>query len=167
MKTETLLFGGAAAVGAVLLGRYAYNTYKLSHDLQTDTQVNVYSVSLTGVTLQVDVTLKNPTAGTVNVKYPFIKLMYGSATLASSEPKDASYILPKFGQLKLPSIFIPVSFITLGLTAPALLLAYRQNQGIVLTMKTSTYVNSTLPVERTDNITIYSKADGSKGAKKN
>lgn len=153
LKTKHIVVGGGI-LGAVLAGRYLINLNRLNNELETVTKVIVNKVTLTGLELKVDVTLKNPSAGSLSVKYPFIKMQYGDSSFATSEVRNEDITLDKFSQVQLPPIFISVGFITLAANVPNAYAEFRKNGKITLTVKTISTINNTLPYTRTDNIVL-------------
>lgn len=153
MKVEYLLYGAGAA--AVLYGAsYLIKLKRLSNELETVTKVKIHKVSLTGIDLRVDVTLKNPSGGSIAVKHPFVKMIYGSSTLASSQIKDVNIPISKFSEVNLEPVMISIGFLGLATTAPALLKEFRDTGKLNLIVKTVTTINDRLPYTKTDNITL-------------
>ena len=98
--------------------------------------------------------MKNPTAGTVTVKYPFVKLMYGESMIGSSEVRDLDFDIPKFGEKLLDPIYIDLGFFSLATTVPTLLKEYRTTGKLSLTVKAVTTINGNLPYSKTEKIVI-------------
>ena len=153
LKSKPLLLG--AGVAAAIWGAtYLARLNRLSNELESTTKVNVFNVSLTGLELRINVTLKNPSGGTVVVKHPFVKLIYGDKTLATSQVKDVNVTVPKFSEVILDPIMIDISFLTLATTVPALFKEYRQTGKMAITVKTVTTINDSIPYTKTDTITL-------------
>jgi hypothetical protein len=154
MMNGKYLLLGAGVVGLALGGTYLYNLNRLSGELEVVTKAMIYKVTLTGIVLRVDVTLKNPTGGNIKVKYPFVKMQYNGSTFASSQVKDTDYEIPKFGEVAIDPIYISLSFISLATTVPGLLKEYRANGSAVIEVKTTTTINGQLAYSKTDKIPI-------------
>lgn len=153
LKSKPLLLGAgvAAAIwGATYLSRL--NT--LSNELESTTKVSIFNVSLTGLELRINVTLKNPSGGTVIVKHPFVKLMYQDKTIASSQVKDVNVTVTKFSEVNLDPITLDISFVALATTVPALFKEYRKTGKMAVTVKTVTTINDHIPYTKTDMITL-------------
>jgi hypothetical protein len=155
IKGKYLLWGAIGAAG-LAGGAYLLNLNRLSSELEIAVKALIHRVSLTGLKLRVDVILKNPTGGTVKVKYPFVKLMYGTGTLGSSEVKDQDFEIPKFGQVAIEPVFIDLGFLSLASSAPNVLKEYRETGGFTLTVKTVTTINNRIPHTKTDAIVVGS-----------
>lgn len=145
---------GAGAVAAIFGANYLLKLNRLSNELESVTKVNIHKVALDGITLRVDVILKNPSGGTISVKHPFVKMMYKGTTVASSQIKDVNITIPKFSEVNLDPIMITLGYLTLATTVPALLKEYRANGKLIVSVKTVTTINDTLPYSKTDDITI-------------
>lgn len=147
----------ALAVSAAVLALglpYLLKLKRLSEELETVTKVNIHNVSFTGMKLRVDITLKNPTAATMKVKHPFIRMMYKDSVFASSESKDKDYEIQKFSELNVDPVYVDLSFITLATQVPELLKKYRSEGKLALTVKTITTINNKIPYTKIDNINI-------------
>ena len=160
------LLGGAAVVGAGAILIHKMN--RLSKELETVTRVNIFKVTLTGLQLQIDVTLKNPTGTGLKLKYPFVKLQFKDTdsngkevmkTLAMSQVKNETISIPKFGEIQLPSIMVNLDFITLGMNAPAALSQWRSEGTIELAVKTITTIEPNIPYTKTDNMKIGNRQE--------
>lgn len=143
----TLLYGAS----------YLFKLNRLSNELESETKASIHSVNLDGIGLRIDVTLKNPSGGSITVKHPFVKLIYGTKTIASSEVKDKNINIPKFSEVNLEPVMIKLGFINLAVTVPTLLKEYREQGKLALTIKTITTINDSLPYTKLDEILLGSK----------
>jgi hypothetical protein len=154
MKTEAKI---ALGIGVVALGfgtAYILKMKRLSEELETTTSVMIHKVNLNGIELKVDVTLKNPTQGTLRIKHPFVKFLYKDKVFATSEIKNSDITIPKFGQVNIEPIFIQLGFISLASVTPDLLKQYRSSGQLDLVVKTITTINDKVPYTKTDTIQI-------------
>jgi hypothetical protein len=69
-------------VGEVKLGAFLA--------LESITKVSIHKVSLSGIDLCIDVVLKNPSGGSIKVKHLFVKMIYGSSAIATSQIRDVN-----------------------------------------------------------------------------
>ena len=153
MKGKHILvgLGIAGAVGGIA---YLLSLKRLSDELEIVTGASISKVTLTGLVLKVNVTLKNPTGGSVMVKQPFVKMIYADKTIASSQVKDANIEIPKFSEVNLDPIKIKLGFLSLATTVPALVKEYRETGKLNVIVHTVTTINDSLPYTKTDNITL-------------
>lgn len=145
---------GAGAVAALFGASYLIKLNRLSNELESVTKASIYKVSLEGIELRIDVTLKNPSGGSVKVKHPFVKMIYGGVTVASSQIKDVNITIPKYSEVNLEPVMITIGFMNLATTVPGLLKEYRNTGRLSITVKTITTINDSLPYSKTDTITL-------------
>jgi hypothetical protein len=156
MKPANYIVLGLGAAVAAYSASYFLKLNRLTNELEAVTKVSIYKVTIAGADLRIDVTLKNPSAGTVKVKYPFVKLVYSDTTIASSTAKDVNITIPKYGEVTLDPITVNIGFLTLATTAPALLKEYRDTGTLSLTAYVVTTINDSIPFSRPYNIKLGS-----------
>lgn len=145
---------GVGAATLLLGVPYLLRLQRLSEELETVTALSIHKITLNGLELRVEVRMKNPTGGTLKVKHPFVKMLYGDKTFATSQVKDTNYTLPKFGEVSVDPIFVNLSFFTLGQNVPDLLKEYRKTGNLSVVVKTITTINDRIPYTKTDTLTI-------------
>lgn len=153
LKTKHVLIGGGI-LSAILAGKYVMSMNRLNNELESATKITVNKITWSGAELKVDVTLKNPTGGSLKVKYPFVKLQHGDTVLASSGVRNEDITLKEFSQVEIPPIYVNIGFISLATSAPAAYAEFRKNGKITLTVKTVSTINNTMPYTRTDDIVL-------------
>lgn len=154
IKSRHVLIGAGAVAAIYFGGSYLLKLNRLSNELESDTKVSIHNVSLSGIELSINVKLKNPSGGSIQVKHPFVKMIYGDKTIASSQVKDANIEIPKFSEVNLDPIKIKLGFLSLATTVPALVKEYRETGKLNLVVHTITTINDSLPYTKTDNITL-------------
>lgn len=154
IKTRHVLLGAGAVAAIYFGGSYMLKLKRLSNEFESETKVSIHSVSLSGIELSINVKLKNPSGGSIKVKHPFVKMIYGDKTIASSQVKDSNIEIPKFSEVNLDPIKIKLGFLSLATTAPALIKEYRETGKLTLVVHTVTTINDSLPYTKTDNITL-------------
>lgn len=157
--SKLILIGGAGIAG-LLAARYFLNLNSLNNKLLTETKMSIGSIGLTSLTVKIDVTLKNPTAGTITIKYPYVQLAYNTAILGSSDVKDQNFTIPPYSQLVLPSINLTINLLSLQNLVPDW---FTSDKDIVLKVSTITTVNGVIPYTRIDSIPLK-QSNGSKTA---
>lgn len=152
-KTKYIILG-AGAIATFYGASYLLKLNRLSNELETVTKATIYKVSLQGIDLRVNVTLKNPSGGTVRVKQPFVKMIHNKATVVSSQMENVNIEVPKFSEVAMKPIDINIGFMTLATKVPALLKEYRDTGQINMVVETITTINDKLPYKKVDNITL-------------
>jgi hypothetical protein len=143
--------GAAAAIfGAVSLLKLK----RFSAELETVVKAAIQKVSFNGLDLKIDVTVKNPSGASLRIKQPFVKLIYGTKTIASSQMKDENIVIPKYSEIKLEPIRINFGFLYLATVVPGLLKDYRTTGKLNIDVKTITTINDSLPYSKVDSISI-------------
>jgi hypothetical protein len=147
-----LLIG--AGVAAVLVGGYVLRLRRLSNELQIVTRVAVYRVSISALDLRIEITLKNPSGGSVKVKHPFIMIVHGETTIAQSVLKDIDIEVKPFSEVKMEPVILSVGFLSLATSVPALFREYRETGQLILTVRTRTTINNSISFSKDDVINI-------------
>jgi len=163
MSKSKYILIGAGTLAAVYGVSYLLKLNRFSNELEVVTKASIYKVSLQGIEIHVDVTLKNPSGATVKVKQPFVKMIYNQSTIATSQMENINIEVEKFSEVKTKPIKITMGFMTLATKVPALLKAFRDTGQIQLVVETITTINNKLPYTKTDMITLGSgKTSGRK-----
>lgn len=147
---------GAGAVALAFGVPYLLKVKRLSEELTTVTKVSVYKVRLDGIELEVKVTAKNPTGGSIRIKHPFVKMMFAKNTFATSQVKSQEIEIGKFTEVTFPSIFIDLLFISLATTVPDMLKNFRSTGKINVSIETITTINGKVPYTKTEEVVIGS-----------
>lgn len=153
-KSSTILLLGVGTAAALYGASYLVKLNRLSNELESVTKVSIHKISLSGIDLRIDVMLKNPSGGSIKVKHPFVKMIYGASTIATSQVKDVSMTIPKFSEVSLEPVMVNIGFMSLATTVPGLLKEYRNTGKLNLIIKTITTINESLPYTKTDVIAL-------------
>lgn len=143
---------GKIAIGASVLlgGGYLLRMSRTSANLEVEVNSQLLSLKLSGLTVRINAKLKNPTNGTLKIKYPFLKLLFKGETLGSSQAIDKDITIPKFGEANIEGIIIKIPLTGIFSIAMDLLKALKTNEGVKVNVKvlTTIYTSfSTLPYE--------------------
>jgi len=162
MKTWKKILIGSSLAGALVAGyNYVRNLNNAQNQLETLVSANIHKISLSGLIVRLDITLKNPSKGSFSIKYPFVKLIYQGSTIGSSLVVDKNIKLSAFGQAVISGIMveIPVSgILSSAFSAIKDLLA---DKGVKVTVKTITAIDlgwKTFDFEKTDEIILKQAA---------
>lgn len=145
---------GAGAIGAAYGIFYLMRLKRLSAELEAVTAVRIHKIDFEGIELAINVTLKNPTAGSLRVKHPFVKLLSRGKTIVSSEIKDTNITITKFSEVDFEPIKVRVGFIKLGTTVPDLLREYRETGKLQLDAEIITTINDSVAFKKTEPVTL-------------
>ncbi len=117
---------GAGTVAAIYGATYLLKLNRLSAELETVTKISIHKVSLKGIDIKINVTLKNPSGGSIKVKHPFVKLIYADRTIATSQIKDVNIAIPKYSEVNLEPVMVNLGFLNLAMNVPGLLKEYNR-----------------------------------------
>jgi len=156
MLSNKKLFWGLGTFGLLFITGAAYKLKKLSNNLQIVIKPSV-GMSLKGLKLKIEATLKNPTGGSMLVKTPFIVFQNAGKTFASSDSVDQDYKIPKYGQKQLDPITIEVPFLTMASEFPDMLKEYQQSGKITATIITRTTIDGAIPYSNTQSVVLLNK----------
>jgi hypothetical protein len=124
--------------------------------------VMVHKLDLTGLTIRIDVTLKNPTRTAFKIKFPFVKLAYKGTSIGSSQVVDKDITIPSFGQAVVQAIMVRVPLLSVFSFSGGLIKAIEAGEAVKLNVVILTTIDlawKKVPFSKTDTITL-SKAKG-------
>ncbi len=148
-----------SVIGGILIGGtiYVVRLNNISAELETVPMVKIHKLDLTGLTLRVDVQLKNPTRTAFKIKFPFIKLLYKGTTVGSSQVVDKEISIPAFGEAVINQIMIRIPLMNIFSLSGGLIQAVQNKEAVKLDVKTLTTIDlgwKKVPFSKTDTITI-------------
>ena len=158
MSSFTKIIGGTV-LGAGVIAGYSYikNLRKAKAELEILPKANLYSLSWDGITVRVDVLLKNPTSGSFSIKYPFVKLLYKGSTVGSSQALNKDIKIPAFGEAMIEKILITVPVTGVFSVVFNLVKALHNKEPVKMTVRTTTTVDiglANIPYESESEVTI-------------
>lgn len=149
---------GVGIGGGIIAGiSYLMRLNRTSSELESETTVNVQKLDLTGLTLRVDALLKNPTKTALKIKFPYVKLIYKEATLASSQVVDKDIEIPAFGEARIEKIMIQIPVLGLFSLGGDFLKSLKSGEPVAMLAKTITTIDlgwKKMPYEKIDEITL-------------
>lgn len=156
MKSLTSVVVGGGILAAV--GAYLLRLRKTSAELETVVSAKLHSLTLSGITIRIDVQIKNPTRSSLGIKFPFVKLLYKGATVGSSQAINKDITIPSFGEVMVDDIKITIPILGLFSIGSDLVKAIKGAQdGISVQIKTITTIDlgwKTIPYEKMDEVVI-------------
>jgi hypothetical protein len=150
--TTTVVGAGAYAGWS-----YLKNLKTAGAELEVLPKATVHHLSWDGLTIRLDVLLKNPTKGGFTLKFPFVKLLYKDTVIGSSTPVDKDIKIPAFGQVMIDKIMVQIPMMGVFSLAFTLVKALISGQSETLTVRTLTTIDLgiiKMPYETKQEITI-------------
>jgi hypothetical protein len=165
ISTGKLILVGAAGAGILLLalttGTAVSRINELSDNLTVETSGRIHKIEFSGITLAVDVIIKNPSRTAISFRHPFVKLRSSGKDLLSSLLKKEVYNIASYEEKKF-TLYFKTSLVSLGTMLPALLKEYTAKGTLSLEVYAKTKLtaiggitlSSPLPYPKTEMITF-------------
>ncbi|MCA6437396.1 MAG: hypothetical protein IM600_03695 [Bacteroidetes bacterium] len=149
---------GAGVVGLVT---YVSRLNRAQTQLESVTTAKIHSLKLDGLTIRVDVQLKNPSRSSFNIKFPFVKLVYKDKVVGTSQVIDKNIKIPAYGEANIESIMIKIPVTSIFSIGAGLVKLLLQKVAVVISVKTISTIDlgwKKLPYEKSDDMTLHPKA---------
>jgi len=151
--TVGTIIGGGLIGGTV----YLLRLNKMSVELESVPVVKIHKLDFSGLTLRVDVQLKNPTRTPFKIKFPFVKLVYKGTTVGSSQVVDKDIQIPAFGEAIIDKMLIKVPLMNIFSLSGGLIKSIQNKEPVKLDVKTLTTIDlgwKKVPYTKADTITL-------------
>ncbi len=152
-----ILTGTVVGAGAIAGWSYVNNLKKAQAELVIVPKASIYQLSWDGLTIKVDVLLKNPTKGSFSVKFPFVKLLYKDATVGSSQAVNKEINIVQYGEVLIDKIMVQIPMTNVFSVIFTLIKALFNKEAVQLTVRTLTSINLgwvVLPYENKTEVTV-------------
>ncbi|WP_207515026.1 hypothetical protein [Longitalea luteola] len=150
--TTAIVITGMAGV-YVLLAKFA----RMQEELEVLPTASVHKIDLKGLTLRIDLLMKNPTAGSLKIKFPFVKVYYKDSLVGSSQVVNKDISIPAYGQVVVDKILLDLPLTSLLTTAVSMLNAIKKKEPVKLLVKAITTIITgitDLPLEKVQEIPL-------------
>jgi hypothetical protein len=149
-------------IGAGIYAGYSYyvKMKKTQAELEVVPDASIDSVNLNGITIRLDLLLKNPTKGSFTMKFPFMKIKYKDSLIGSSQVVDKDITIPAFGQVKIDKILVNIPILSIFSMGSAVLKAIKSKEEVKITATCQTSIDlgwTKLPFEESHEITLKKK----------
>jgi hypothetical protein len=131
------LIGGGAIAGY----SYYLRMKRTEAQLEIIPDAKIHEVSWNGLTIRLDLLMKNPAKGSFKVKFPFVKLTYKGATIGSSQVADKNITIPAYGQVKIEKILVNIPIMSIFTVSSSILKAIQNNEQVKITATLSTTID--------------------------
>ena len=152
-----IVAGTVVGAGAIAGWSYVKNLKKAQAELQVVPKVSLNQLSWDGLTIKIDVLLKNPTKGSFSIKFPFVTLLYKDATLGSSQAVNKEIKIPQFGEVMIDKIMVQIPMTSAFSIVYTLIKALFNKDSVTLMVRTLTHINLgwvVLPYENKQDVTV-------------
>lgn len=149
-------------IGAGIYAGYSYyvKMKKTQAELEVVPDASIDSVNLNGITIRLDLLLKNPTKGSFKMKFPFVKLKYKDTLIGSSQVVDKDIIIPAFGQAKIDKILVNIPILSIFSMGASVLKAIKSKDEVKITATLIISIDlgwTKLPFEESHEVTLKKK----------
>ena len=154
---KNIAIGAGISVAVVGGALYWMKMQRTNAELEVINQANLHKIDMTGLYIRLDSVLKNPAAGSFNLKFPFVKVMYNNAVIGTSEMINNDIHLPAYGEAHVENILIHVPIIELVSLGLKFINALKNGEPIAIQTKTISTIDlgwKYLPYESTQNIVL-------------
>ena len=131
----------AAAGCGIVIYAYGRKMTRMKANLIVTPEVTVHSISLTGLVLQADVRIKNPSDGSFSMKFPFVTLSYKSTLLGSSKVVNQDIDIKGYSEANIQKILIDVPLSSVFSVVSALITSIQNKQSVKLQIKVATVID--------------------------
>jgi len=152
-----ILTGTVVSVGAIAGWSYLKNLKTASAELEVVPKASIHQLSWDGLTIRLDVLLKNPTKGSFSIKFPFVKLLYKETVIGSSNAVDKEINITAHGEVMIDKIMVQIPMAGVFSVAFTLIKTLISGGTETITIRTLTTINLgiiKMPYENKQNITI-------------
>lgn len=155
--------GIVSGIGAGVVGLITYVTRlnRAQAQLETVATAKIHSLKLDGLTIRVDVQLKNPSRSSFIIKFPFVKIVYKDKVIGTSQVIDKNIQIPAFGEANIESIMIKIPVTSIFSIGAGLIKLLVQKEAAVISVKTISTIDlgwKKLPYEKSDDMTLHPTA---------
>ncbi len=134
MKLWTKIGIGAALTMAGVA--YAMRMNRANAELVSMVTGKIHKLDATGITVRIDLQLKNPTQQKLKIAYPFIKLLYKGSVIGSTKLINKSIYIPAFGEVLIDKIMFNIPILSMFSIGMDVYKAIKNGDEIKMTVKT-------------------------------
>lgn len=157
------LLGTGVGVGIYAGIRYMFGLKKMQDEIEIIPTVNIHKLDLKGLVIKIDVQMKNPTQGTVNLQFPYVKLQYKGSVIGSSSVINKFIKIPAYGEAKIEEIMITIPLLNIFSLGVALYKALQNKETVKLDVRVLTAIQTPInkiPYESSTEV-LLKKQNGS------
>ncbi len=136
LLTFTLVGGGLIAGVS-----YYLRMKRTSDELEVDPQASIYKVGWDGITIRLNLLLKNPTKGSFSMKFPFIQLSYKGTVVGGSPVVNKDIAIPPFGQARIDNLMVTIPILGIFSVSTSILKAIQSQEPVTITATMKTTIN--------------------------
>lgn len=134
--------GGAALIGAgVIFIPPLLKTNNAAPDLDAIPSAMLHKVGLDGITIRLDVKVKNPTEANFKMKYPYFRLKYKGDSIGTSQSINQDVAMKQMGEANFNNILLNIPLFSSLTSAVSLVKAAMAKEEINLEVEVMTHID--------------------------
>lgn len=146
-------------VGGGIIAGYSYylKMQRTKAELEVIPDARIYQVNWDGLTIRIDLLMKNPTKGSFSIKFPFVKLTYKDNVVGSSQVINKDIKIPAFGEAKIEKILVNIPILSIFSVSSSILKAVQKNEPLTIKATLVTTIDLGLvkiPFEESHEVTL-------------
>src|SRR5215210_5031271 len=139
-------------VGGGLIAGYSYylKMQRTQAELEVIPDAKLHRVDWDGITIRIDLLMKNPTKGSFSIKFPFVKLTYKDSLVGSSQVVNKDIKIPAYGEAKIEKILVNIPILSIFSVSSSILKAIQNNEQLTIRTTLTTTIDlgfSKIPFE--------------------
>jgi len=132
---------GGVIIGGIVFIPKLIKLKNASPELDVVPTAKIHKLDFTGLTIRIDVQLKNPTTASFKMKYPYIRLSYNGSVIGTSQSVNKDIEMPGLGEANITQIMMQVPITSVLSMAGALLKAVKNNTEVKVDIQTVTHID--------------------------
>lgn len=142
VKKIAIGVGSAAAlVGGIIYLPRLFRLKSGAAEMDVIPKGMIHKVDISGITVRLDVQLKNPTNNQFKFKYPYIRLSYKGTAIGTSQSVNEDIGMKAFGEVNIQRIMVHIPTLGALSTISSMLKAIKNNEQINMEVKTLTQID--------------------------
>jgi hypothetical protein len=151
--------GIGTGIGAGVIGLITYFTRlkRTSVEMESVASAKIHTLKLDGLTVRIDVQMKNPTSSSFKIKFPFVKILYKDKTIGTSQVINKDIQIPAYGEAVISAIMVKIPMTGLLSLGGGIVKLLTKKQPVPIFVKTVTTIDlgwKKIPYEKTDDNTL-------------
>ena len=157
--SQTGKFITVALIGGGVIAGYSYymKMKKTEAELEIVPDASIHSVNWDGITIRLDLLMKNPTKGSFSIKFPFVKLTYKNTLVGSSTVMNKDIKIPAYGEAKIEKLLVNIQILSIFSVSSSILKAIQSKEPVKITATLMTTIDlgiTTIPFEESHEVTL-------------
>lgn len=155
--TNKIVVGTLVSGGLIAGYSYYLKMQRTQAELEVIPDAKLHLVNWDGITIRIDLLMKNPTKGSFSIKFPFVKLTYKENVVGSSQVLNKDIKIPAFGEAKIEKILVNIPILSIFSVSSSILKAIQKKEPITIKATLITTIDLgmiKIPFEETHEVTL-------------